>query len=75
MMAPVVKSLAELPAHVAGKFPRDAYVRRSVGNNVLARSSRALFDEVRDFSLGLEALGVGAGDRVAMCDARRSKTR
>jgi len=71
MMAPVVKSLAELPAHVAGKFPRDAYVRRSVGNNVLARSSRELFDEVRDFSLGLEALGVGAGDRVAILSDSR----
>ena len=71
MMAPVLKSLAELPAHVAGKFPRDAYVRRSVGNNVLARSSRELFDEVRDFSLGLEALGVGAGDRVAILSDSR----
>ena len=71
MTAPVVKSLAELPAHVAGKYPRDAYVRRSVGDTVFDRSSRELFDEIRDFSLGLEALGVGVGDRVAILSDSR----
>ena len=71
MTEPVIKSLAELPFHVSGRFPRDGFLRRSLGDGVVEWSSRQLFDEVRDLSLGLEALGVQSGDRVAILSDSR----
>ena len=46
-------------------------LRRCVGDQFEARSGREVFDEVRDLSLGLEGIGVRAGDRVAiLADSR-----
>ena len=66
MSESLVRTVADLPFHVAGRFPKPVLVRRCVGDRVEDRSSREVFDEVRDLSLGLEGLGVQAGDRVAI---------
>ena len=66
MSEPLVRTVADLPFHVAGRFPKSVLLRRCVGDRFEDRSSRELFDEVRDLSLGLEDLGVRAGERVAI---------
>ena len=66
MTAPLIRTLADLPFHVAGRFPKPALICRCVGDRIVERSSREVFDEIRDLSLGLEDLGVRAGDRVAI---------
>lgn len=71
MTAPLIRTLAELPFHVAGRYPKPVLVRRCIGDTLVDRSSRELFDEVRDLSLGLESLGVGPGDRVAILSDSR----
>ena len=63
---PLIRTLADLPFHVSGRFPKPALICRCVGDRIVERSSREVFDEVRDLSLGLEGLGVQAGDRVAI---------
>ena len=66
MAAPLIRTLAELPSHVAGRFPKPILVRRSVGDRFEDRSSRELFDQIRDLSLGLDSIGVAPADRVAI---------
>jgi long-chain acyl-CoA synthetase len=76
MTAPVralddVRSLAALPFHVAERFDRAAHVRRCEGDGFVDLSSREVLERVRAFSLGLQALGVRAGDRVGIvCESR-----
>ena len=71
MTEPRIKTLADLPFHVSGRFPKPVLIRRCVGDRFEDRSSRQVFDEVRDLSLGLEGLGVQVGDRVAiLADSR-----
>ena len=71
MTEPRIRTLAELPFHVSGRFPKSVLVGRCLGDQLQQRSSRDLFDEVRDLSLGLEAVGVQAGDRVAILSDSR----
>ena len=66
MTEPLIRTVADLPFHVAGRFPKPVLIRRCIGDRVEDRSSHELFEEVRDLSLGLEGLGVQAGDRVAI---------
>ncbi len=71
MTEPLIRTLADLPFHASGRFPKSVLLRRCVGDQFEDRSSREVFDEVRDLSLGLEGIGVGAGDRVAiLADSR-----
>ena len=71
MTEPGIRTLADLPFHVSGRFPKPLLIRRCVGDRFVDRSSREVFDEVRDLSLGLEGVGVQAGDRVAiLADSR-----
>ena len=66
-----LRTLAELPFHVAGRFPKTVLMARCQGEDVVELSSREYFDAIRDFSLGLEGLGVAPGDRVAiLADSR-----
>ena len=62
----MIRTLADLPFHVVGRFPKPVLLRHCVGDHLEDRSSREMFDTVRDLSLGLEAVGVQAGDRVAI---------
>jgi long-chain acyl-CoA synthetase len=46
-------------------------MRRCGADGLVDRSSRELFDEIRDLSLGLAGLGVGPGDRVGIVSDSR----
>jgi long-chain acyl-CoA synthetase len=66
-----VRTIADLPFHVLGRFQRAQHIGRSVGGQIEWLSSREIFERVRDLSLGLGALGVGSGDRVAIISESR----
>ena len=66
-----LRTLAALPFHVVGRHPKPALMRRCRGDAVEELSTQECFDRVRDFSLGLGALGVEPGDRVAILSDSR----
>ena len=72
-MAEGIRTLADLPFHVSGRYPKSVLIRRcrAEAADVTELSSRAFFEQVRDLSLGLGALGVEAGDRVAILSESR----
>lgn len=61
-----VRTIADLPFHVAGRFAKPLAIGRCRGDQVVEISSKELLERVRDLSLGLRALGVAPGDRVAL---------
>ncbi|MEI6669175.1 MAG: long-chain fatty acid--CoA ligase [Acidobacteriota bacterium] len=66
-----IRTLAVLPLFVAARHDRPAHVRRCEGDRLAELSSHAILEQSRAFSLGLQALGVGAGDRVGIvCESR-----
>ena len=69
--APNLSTLADLPFHVLGRFPRPLLVGQVKQGTIVGQSTRDWFDRVRDVSLGLEALGVGRGDRVVIMSESR----
>ena len=71
MTEPNIRTLAELPFHVSGRYSKPVLAGRCEGDRIREWSSRQLFDEVRDLSLGLEALGVRPRDRVAILSDSR----
>ena len=72
-MAEEIRTLADLPFHVSGRYPKSVLVRRcrAAAADVTELSSREFFEQVRDLSLGLGAFGVEAGDRVAILSESR----
>jgi long-chain acyl-CoA synthetase len=66
-----VRTIADLPFHVLGRFPKPLLVGRCCGGSVEGVSNREFFEQVRDLSLGLAAIGVAAGDRVAILSESR----
>ena len=68
---PDIATLADLPFYLLGRHPRAELVRQSVGDSFRAYSTREFFEAVRDVSLGLSALGVRPGDRVAIASESR----
>ena len=66
-----VGTIADLPFHVLGRFQKPQHVGRCRGSDIEALSSRELFERIRDVSLGLVALGVRRGDRVAIVSESR----
>ena len=66
-----LKTLAALPFHFVGRHPKPALMRRCRGDAVEELSTQEFFDRIRDCSLGLGALGVGPGDRVAILSDSR----
>jgi long-chain acyl-CoA synthetase len=66
-----VATLADLPFHVMGRFPKALLVGRCGSEGIVGLSSKEFFERVRDVSLGLTALGVEAGDRVAIVSESR----
>ena len=66
-----ITTLAQLPFHTAGRYPKAALIRRCQGTDVEELSSREFFDRIRDLGLGLGALGVVPGDRVAILSESR----
>ena len=65
-MAESVTTLAAIPFHVSGRYPKPRLLRRCQPDHIEEVSSQEFFDQVRDLSLGLGALGIEHGDRVAI---------
>jgi long-chain acyl-CoA synthetase len=68
---PNVQTLADLPFHVMGRFQKALLVGRVQRGAVEGLSSKALFERIRDVSLGLSGLGMTRGDRVAIVSESR----
>jgi len=66
-----VRTIADLPFHVMGRFPKPLLIGRCGSRGIDGLSSKAFFERVRDLSLGLGALGVAPGDRVAIVSESR----
>src|SRR4051812_40803620 len=60
------RTIAELPFFAGGRFPRPDLLGRSGPAGISRVGGRELVDRVRDLSLGLTALGMRRGDRVAL---------
>ena len=61
-----VRTIADLPFHITGRFPKPLTIGRCRGDEILGLSSKEMFERIRDLSLGLRTLGVSTGDRVAI---------
>ena len=68
---PDFRTIADLPFHVMGRFPKATLVGRCRNGGIDWLSSKEFFERVRDLSLGLSALGIGAGDRVVLLSESR----
>lgn len=66
-----VRTIADLPFHVMGRFQKAECMGRCKAGAVEALSSKELFERIRDVSLGLTALGLARGDRVALISESR----
>src|SRR4051812_33032892 len=69
--APELTTLADLPFHVLGRHPKPLLIGQVRAGTVVGVSTRDWFDQVRDLSLGLGALGIGKGDRVVIMSESR----
>ena len=61
-----VKTIADLPFRMMGRFPKPLTIGRCRGEEIVGLSSKDVFERIRDLSLGLRTLGVSSGDRVAI---------
>jgi long-chain acyl-CoA synthetase len=68
---PAVRTIADLPFHIMGRFAKPALVGRCRGTEISWTSSKDVFERVRDLALGFSALGTGVGDRVALVSESR----
>jgi long-chain acyl-CoA synthetase len=69
--APELATIADLPFHVSGRHPKPLLVGRVRDGQIVGESTKEWFDRLRDLSLGLRALGVTPGDRVAIMSESR----
>ena len=68
---PTSRTIADLPFHVMGRFPKRLLIGRCRNGGIDWLSSKEFFERIRDVSLGLVALGIAAGDRVAIVSESR----
>jgi long-chain acyl-CoA synthetase len=68
---PDIRTIADLPFHFMGRFPKPLLIGRSRGGVVEGLSSKDAFEQIRELALGLKSLGVVAGDRVAIISESR----
>jgi long-chain acyl-CoA synthetase len=66
-----LETIADLPFHVMGRFQKPMMLGRSRGGTIDGLSSKDIFERVRDLSLGLSAMGMARGDRVALISESR----
>jgi long-chain acyl-CoA synthetase len=66
-----VNTIADLPFHVMGRMPTNTCVGRCGKDGMTWLSSKELLEQIRDASLGLGAIGVETGDRVAIISESR----
>jgi long-chain acyl-CoA synthetase len=64
-------TIADLPFHVSGRHPKPLLVGRVRDGQIVGDSTKEWFERLRDLSLGLRALGVSPGDRVAIMSESR----
>jgi long-chain acyl-CoA synthetase len=69
--APELATIADLPFHVSGRHPKPLLVGRVRDGQIGGDSTKEWFERLRDLSLGLRALGVQPGDRVAIMSESR----
>jgi long-chain acyl-CoA synthetase len=67
----VPPTIALLPFHTSGKFPKPDLIGRCDAQGITSTSGHDLLDRVRDLSLGLTALGMRAGERVMLLSESR----
>ncbi|HUL74610.1 MAG TPA: long-chain fatty acid--CoA ligase [Vicinamibacterales bacterium] len=65
------RTLAELPFFTSGRYPRPTLIGRAGASGITWTSGRDLVERVRDLSLGLGALGMTRGDRIAILSESR----
>ncbi|MEO7276249.1 MAG: long-chain fatty acid--CoA ligase [Vicinamibacterales bacterium] len=70
-MEPDVRTIADLPFHVMGRFQTAPMVGSARGGELQSVTGKAFFDGIRETSLGLTALGMAAGERVAIMSESR----
>jgi long-chain acyl-CoA synthetase len=66
-----LRTIADLPFYVSGRYPRATFVGRSLADGVQWLSTKDFFERIRDLSLGLSALGLARGDRAAIISESR----
>jgi long-chain acyl-CoA synthetase len=66
-----IRTIADLAFHVSGRFPKPQMIGRCSSGGIKSLSSQELFERVRDLSLGLAAIGIATGDRVAILSESR----
>jgi long-chain acyl-CoA synthetase len=66
-----IRTIADLPFHVMGRFPKADLIGRSLASGMQWLSTKDFFERMRDVSLGLAALGMARGDRVAIVSESR----
>jgi long-chain acyl-CoA synthetase len=59
-------TIAQLPFFASGRFPRPDLLGRCENGAVVPVSGRELIERVRELGLGLQALGLQAGERVGL---------
>jgi len=70
-MEPDVRTIADLPFHVMGRFQSAPVIGSARGGEVHSLTGKEFFDGIRETSLGLTALGMEAGARVAIMSESR----
>jgi len=66
-----VRTIAELPFLSGGRFPKPDSIGQCRGDTVEYISGRELVPRTRDISLGLGAIGMAPGDRIAILSESR----
>jgi long-chain acyl-CoA synthetase len=66
MIPSLPKSIADLPFFAAGRFPKPAMIGRCRDGQIETMSAREFADQVRDVALGLQTLGIGRNEPVAL---------
>ena len=69
--APDVRTIADLPYHNMGRFPKPLIIGRCSGGTIDGIGSKELFERIRDLALGFASLGIASGDRVAIMSESR----
>ena len=69
--SPDVRTIADLPYHNMGRFPKPTMIGRCRDGTVDGISSKELFERIRDLALGFGSLGITTGDRVAIMSESR----
>ena len=68
---PDVRTIADLPFHNMGRFPKPLILGRCRGTAIEGLGTKELFERIRDLALGFASLGITSGDRVAIMSESR----